>query len=713
MSSMQKNCTDKKNRLTTRQKEIIQILTRFSASRPVTVSMISEMMDVSSRTILREMPRIEQWMQENDFRFERKPGVGLILHENQENRNLILDLLEIESVRKIFTKEERKRRILGELLYAKEPLKSYYFLSDLHISEGTLSSDLDDISRWLEEYNIELVRRPGLGFFLQGKERDYRQVIANLLYETVDDNQIMQMLRGDPHEEAEKISVQNRVFGMIDREIATKIEEILLSTAKRLQIRYTDSAFIGLIVHISLAVTRIRSGEKIEMEPEKLRKLMMRPEFSIAEEITDQIKEAFQIVIPKDEIGFITMHLSSSRLWPADERMRCMENIDMRRLVRQMIECVESELHVGLKSERLQEDLCNHMAPALSRLAMGIPVENSQIDSIRAEYPEIMRATAKACELVCREVHLDKIPDAEIAYLAMHFGAAMERTMREIKTISVVVVCPTGVGTARILEAGLKKEFPNIHVVGVISAFQIDTEQLRHDGIDLIISTVHLDTDYPWICVSPILQPQDKRELESRLAAHNAKPKAIELPKRKQMTDEDIVQITEMGQELTNLTEHFRFDTLHTIRSQNELIAAAGKLFAENEEAAADIEEGLYERDRLADTYIKQLFALLLHCRTNMVQHARFGYLRMEPPLYENGHIILGAFVLLIPEDESPRRAIQQQLVGAVSGLLIEDKTLLDQLREGDWNGSRESLQTGLRAFYKEFLKKRIGVEWK
>ena len=713
MSPMQKNCTDKKNRLTTRQKEIIQILTRFSASRPVTVSMISEMMDVSSRTILREMPRIEQWMQENDFRFERKPGVGLILHENQENRNLILDLLEIESVRKIFTKEERKRRILGELLYAKEPLKSYYFLSDLHISEGTLSSDLDDIARWLKEYNIELIRRPGLGFFLQGKERDYRQVIANLLYDTVDDNQIMQMLRGEPRDEAEKISVQNRVFGMIDREIATKVEEILLSTAKRLQIRYADSAFIGLIVHISLAVTRIRGGEKIEMEPEKLRKLMMRPEFSIAEEISDQIKEAFDITIPKDEIGFITMHLSSSRLWPTDERMRCIENIDMRRLVRQMIDCVEAELHVRLNSDRLLEDLCNHMAPALSRLAMGIPIENAQIDSIRAEYPDIMRATAKACEIISREMHLDKIPDAEVAYLAMHFGAAMERTMQESKTVSVVVVCPTGVGTARILEAGLKKEFPDINVVGAISAFQIDTEQLRQDGIDLIISTVRLDTDYPWLCVSPILQPQDKRELESRLAMHRAKPRMIASPRRRAMTDEDIVRITEMGQELMNLTENFRFDTLHTVRSQDELIAAAGRLFAENESAAADIEEGLYEREQVADTYIKQLFALLLHCKTNMVQHARFGYLRMEPPLYENGHIIMGAFVLLIPEGEDSQKSIQQQLIGAVSGLLIEDKTLLDQLREGDWNGSRESLQTGLRAFYKEFLKKRIGVEWK
>ena len=138
MSSSPRNCgdQDKHVQLTSRQKAIIQILTKFTASRPVTVAMISEMMGVSSRTILREIPHIEQWMTQNDFHFIRKPGVGLILDESVENQKLILELLEVESIPKEYTKEERRRRILGELLYAEEPLKSYYFTSKFHISEG-------------------------------------------------------------------------------------------------------------------------------------------------------------------------------------------------------------------------------------------------------------------------------------------------------------------------------------------------------------------------------------------------------------------------------------------------------------------------------------------------------------------------------------------------------------------------------------------------
>ena len=57
----------KKSGLTKRQKEIIQILAQFTADHPITVQTISEKLNLSSRTILREMPGIDAWFEENDF----------------------------------------------------------------------------------------------------------------------------------------------------------------------------------------------------------------------------------------------------------------------------------------------------------------------------------------------------------------------------------------------------------------------------------------------------------------------------------------------------------------------------------------------------------------------------------------------------------------------------------------------------------------------
>lgn len=713
MSSIQPTDGERKKQaqLTSRQKEIIQILTKFTASGPVTVGMISKMLGLSSRTILREIPRVEQWLMQNDFHFVRKPGVGLILDESVENQKLILELLEIESVQKEYSKEERRRRILGELLYADEPLKSYYFTSKFHISEGTLSSDLDEVAQWLQAYKIHLIRRPGVGIALDGEECSYRQAIANVVYESMDESQIMQMLCGEADEDGDAVALHNRVFGLFDRDMTARVEQILVECEQRLRIQYTDSAYVGLIVHIALAIRRIQNNEKIEMEREKLQRLMMMPEFSVAEEICDRLRETFAVNIPRSEVGFITMHLSSARIWPVDDRPeRSIDTVHLRQMVREMIDSVQRQLHIDLQnSERLLEDLCNHAAPMLSRLAMGIHIENSQLDTVREEYPDIMLATQKACEIMCRKAGLHEVPESEVSFLAMHFGAAVENKLQKQQTIAVMVICPTGVGTSRILEAGLTKAFTNIDVRGTMSAFHIDEDQLREQGIDLIVSTVNLAIEFPWICVSPILQTQDKRRIEAVLTSLKPKKQSEEaLLVRQHMTCDDIQRISRMGSELLDLLRNIKFDMMRTVHTRAEIIAQAGTLFATDDRAAACIEAGLYERDQIADTYIKQFHTLLLHCQTQMVEHARFGYIRLEPPLYEKGRIVLGAIVMLAPDNSGDTAA--HQLIGAIGALLVEDKTLLDRLRTGDWDGSRACIETGLGVYYKQFLKKRIGV---
>ena len=59
----------KKNKLNSRQKEIIKILTKSKVDSPITASMIAKELSLSARNVLREMPKIEQWLDENEFNF--------------------------------------------------------------------------------------------------------------------------------------------------------------------------------------------------------------------------------------------------------------------------------------------------------------------------------------------------------------------------------------------------------------------------------------------------------------------------------------------------------------------------------------------------------------------------------------------------------------------------------------------------------------------
>lgn len=264
------------------------------------------------------MPKIEEWLDENGFNFIKKPGVGLIIDESLENQQLILELLEVENVQKEYSKEERKRIILSELLIAKEPLKLFYFTNQLKVSEGTLSNDLDGIEDWLKAFDIKLIRRQGVGIYLEGNEKNYRKVLSDILYRTLEEKELIKLLKkslnSPSSENSIEFSIENRMLNFIDKTIIKGIEKIVSELEEKFNFKLIDSDYIGLVVHISLAVQRIKNGEKISMDKSSLSELEILPEFAVATEITEKLEKVFTIEIPKDEIGYITMHLKGARL---------------------------------------------------------------------------------------------------------------------------------------------------------------------------------------------------------------------------------------------------------------------------------------------------------------------------------------------------------------------------------------------------------------
>ena len=95
----------------------------------------------------------------------------------------------------------------------------------------------------------------------------------------------------------------------------------------------------------------------------------------------------------------------------------------------------------------------------------------------------------------------------------------------------------------------------------------------------------------------------------------------------------------------------------------------------------------------MGDTYIKPLFALLLHCRTKAVSDCRFGYLQAQPPVYEAGKMIMGAFVLLAPDTDDP---IPVEVMRMVSAQLIE------RLRTGQRDAAVQLLEEKLDRLFSE-----------
>lgn len=714
---MSANISDKSSSrtLTARQREIIRLLAK-TAGDPIPVGAISEKLNVSSRTVLRELPDIERWLSENDFTFIRKPGVGLMLEEDPEAVRLLEELLGLAKPRADYSQKERRRQILGELLFVREPVKSYVFLSRFHISEGTLARDLDALEEWLGAFQVKVLRRPGVGILLEGSETAFRQAIANAALEFMDDGEILKLLRGNANEEPppESQLMKNRLFSFIDPQTLSFVEQILADTEKELNIKYTDSGYMALVVHLSLAIQRLRAGEKIEMDPKELSHLSEFPEYAVAEKIAEKIGRQFQLAIPGEEIGFITMHLSSARIWPHTRRNRSqLQSVNTRQVVMAIVERVEAELNLPFHTcNRMIEELTSHMDSMISRLSMNMQLDNSQGDAIRQKYPDVYEAVEHACDLFRDKLYINDISPSEITFVAMHFAAAAETLRVEQKRIAVAVVCPSGMGASRMLAANLIRTLHNIEIRQIMSAFSLDPKKLRESGIDLVISTVPLEIDFPHVCVSPIPQTQDMvvigRALEAISASRTQeiRPRPQAPAEEPGLTLEDIESLTRTGEEIAQLLRSFQIKEVSGIHQTEALLGQAAGVFADSILSRQIISQDLARREGVRNTFIPELGLHLLHCRTHAVPHCRCAYLKLDTPFTVPGGIIKGAILLLAPQSEEEECV---EVISRISMLLVEDERFLQALQSGDVSEGRGLAEKALIKYYQNLIIKRKG----
>lgn len=699
----------KKKKLMSRQKQIIQILTKSTNKNPITISTIAEILNVSSRTVLREMPKIEEWLDENGFNFIKKPGVGLIIDESLENQQLILELLEVENVQKEYSKEERKRIILSELLIAKEPLKLFYFTNQLKVSEGTLSNDLDGIEDWLKAFDIKLIRRQGVGIYLEGNEKNYRKVLSDILYRTLEEKELIKLLKkslnSPSSENSIEFSIENRMLNFIDKTIIKGIEKIVSELEEKFNFKLIDSDYIGLVVHISLAVQRIKNGEKISMDKSSLSELEILPEFAVATEITEKLEKVFTIEIPKDEIGYITMHLKGARLrLNKVENDIDLDNLDIKQISNYIITEVENDFNIEIiNKQKLSKDIYNHLVPAISRMSMKLNIRNPLLENIKEQYSEIYHSCENACEILKKITKIDKIPESEVEYIAMHIAAAIEENLKN-ENLSVVIACPTGVGTSKLLGVNIKKEFPNLDIKNSISVINIDTKKLKDDGIDFIISTVDLDVDYRYICLNPMFLQKDKIKLKEFIHRYSKQRITKKIIKKELKCDKDkIKNITNLGTEIISILEEVRVREINNVKTVNDLIGIASSVFAENVNHAKEIKKLLLEREEKSSTYLNGFNMMLLHCKDKKITSCKFGVIRLNEKLIEDGKEINFAIISLIPEKNTQT---QINIMSHINGEIIERESLRNSIMKISEEELTSIIEKILGDLYRKELKR-------
>lgn len=481
----------------TRLKKIFDLLSENQSY--LTSEKIAQELNVSPKTVRNEIKVLDALLEKHGGHIDAKARYGYRFEV--VDMELFRDFLANHWAQYAYEednlsyKPSRVQFLLKTLLFEKNYIRANDLCEQLSISKSQLSADLSILRQKIEPYQLYLDVRPHHGMKINGSELNLRLCIANLLY--------------------------NDGVGLEEDEFETQwiLEEMrknILHVFNQHHYETSEVVFHNLVIHLFVALERVKIGESIIMDTSHLESLKNTVEYQIAHEIISELERQFGYKFPEDEKGYVSMHLSGKRVYGQSELEPHVVSSEVDDLVVAMIDRVRLVLNVDLtKDLELRVALGLHSEPMVKRIRYKLMMKNPLLADIKT-HKQAFETAVVASEVVNIRYNT-KLTEDEIAYIALHFYLALERHKVAVNRKRVLLVCSTGHGTAKLLEYRFKQEFnPFLDEVVTKDALSIRNLDLR--AFDLIVSTVPLSvkTITPIIYVSTLLSDQDLQALRHR-----------------------------------------------------------------------------------------------------------------------------------------------------------------------------------------------------
>lgn len=465
--------------LNIKEKDILQFLIK-NKERFVTSKELAEYLSCSDRTVRNALKLIEKTMIIQGVQLISKQGQGYqIFFENQGAYQEFRQTYELEED---YTKtavskgDDRLVFILNKLLFEQVPVLFDDLADELYVSRSTLSHDFKKIRVMLSEYNLSIESRANKGVYVSGEERDKRRFIMHYFLE----NQFLKTLH---------CYVK---FNFFDQTVPLEeFARIVLDECQEANLKLSDFVLQNLVVHIALSMIRLKSGFEIknidcQMTDDAI-------ERKVAQRILSKVSQVTNQEFPVQEIDYITLHLLAKSQQCQKNQKNISEEVLKKSLFKTFQDLGLDDIYNFSSDFQLIEGLITHLMTLQVRLESRITLNNPLVDEIKQNYSDIFFMTREI--LANMDMFIEwSISDDEIAYVSLHFLAAMERSKESTK-FNILAICATGFGAAQMLRNRLETEFGNrLEVVDVIGYYELNQEKLK--GIDFIVSAVDLSNLY-------------------------------------------------------------------------------------------------------------------------------------------------------------------------------------------------------------------------
>ena len=381
--------------------------------------------------------------------------------------------------------KERVAYLLHDLLTRTDWITLDELSEAMYTSRTTLSADVKRVEKRLGEFGLSIERRPRYGMRVTGSELARRLCLASSAVESV---------RRDPTSGLSSL-MDTTADAPSLKVIARHVDEALIDG----QYHLNSLLYQNLLAHIAIAIMRIRNGCYVPAESLADIDLTGRPEYRVAQRLAHEIGCDFSIDFPVSEVTYMAIHLSGKQvlLRPGgSDGDNVVISDEVWDVVSDMLEVVRRVYDFDFRDDlELRMNLACHIVPLSMRLRFNMPIENPVLHDTKSHYPlAYAMATDASASLVTR--YEATMSDAEIGYIALAFALALERHRTELPKKRILLVCASGLGSARMLEYRCRQEFGSyIESMATVDVNHIDQIDFSH--VDYVFTTVPIPQTLP------------------------------------------------------------------------------------------------------------------------------------------------------------------------------------------------------------------------
>jgi len=455
---------------------------------------------LTKRQISYDLEKVNYWLKEKELPLIPYKGIHYIVMPDPVIEYFRRHQHSIQERGVNFSEEDRLIFIYLYLFIRQEPISSVHLTQLLQVSKNTVISDVKKANEMNSPFLVTIRYSRQQGYHLKGTEFDKRVLVMHHLSKLLEVPYGNRML--------DYLLIEGNNPNPLD-----SIHNALKQIEKSFKLHFVEERITQFAYFLCFYHYRQKERKFVQFHSDELDVLKQDPMRMVAE----KLMQLLHFEDSEPELCYFTIQLLGLSL--GNGSVQEGDRDILFKLCEQLVFEFESKACIAFeKKNEVIDSLYQHVKPAYFRMKYRIPIHNPLLDQIKREHKELY-TIVKEMLLPIEDLLRITIPEEEIGFITLHFGALLEEPKQAMpKKKRALIVCPSGISSSLMVKHQLESLFSEIVVERTLSLQEF--QEGTFGDYDLVFSTVGLDTELPCYYVKPIMTPIEKNNLVNDVYQH-------------------------------------------------------------------------------------------------------------------------------------------------------------------------------------------------